>query len=1152
MSLNKRFINAMSRRSYKTNVAVVFSPKDNFYSSVNVSTPFGNAAYNGSQSYIFWKREPDITRRDDLFDIEQHFKAFLSGNLTSSDIPLSCIDSVSIAGGELDVKDAAVQDDGVSINIVLDNARHKNFFQNLIGYNVEIYLGFSGQGFDFFDYERFYIGKLNGLSSPSNLSLQLKVGTLVDYWNKTWVHSQNLRPTQTAYPYPLFEENKVHTRWNDAAYNTKDGDFDNDIPAINGRTLTSPTDRPSPQGTVPFRFESDLYRAIKNVENFTFDYEYNYPRWRDPAFVGGPPITPLPDDSLGRRPTDRDLKAWSAVFFIPSGNRYHIHRVSPESIDLSQTYPEVDQDFLNARLSPTAKNRIRFRMSDVVFESEYIDVYVFWPLVFVPNNTLQGTVVSGVRSFIFDVERMPDNPEAAQNADVHTLNALTPFSQSDSHYQLDGTVLHGRYFPNFQPTYENLYYRAYCYLGINRLKFATKLRMFVDRTNEDGEQTMFNADSGTDVYFYDTKTGIGTLDEVLVNTLNQNLGININLIDQNSFTTARTKFESLMSVPAREGIPGSRGRSSSPANSDYCFDGQGDGKDHIETTILKSNNLRMYIDRGVLKCLFLQTRDSAVLQEDVNGEFVPFLISEDDILESTTYETRPEELVRRIKVNTGFRFPNSDTPQLSLYCVDNRNQDRTSGTIVVARSPGVGYSEDDFEEIDVRQNFTDSTRARNHLTGTTLGAIGSPYKRISDVNQALLVAVFANYYFDVVNPYIKLTVNTGARGLLVSVGDVIVLRDHQAFELFGSQFIKVFVINKSISDWGTENIRVTLDCLFIGKSTDYLEADRPTRPSNLRRTSLVASPRNEGALTRVGLTFDQPDDWGHEVNQDLFTYRLYETTPTGERFLASLPYRQNKTEGYLSWSAANRQITIDLNNDKTYHLFVRADNGAFEGPASNVLEVETLDSVVAPSAPLNLRITGSNRTHVDLAWSASTDLGRAPSVTYNIYVDGTYFINVGGQLGYSFNFEDRSAGEVVEFYITAQNDAGESVSSNVVRFIVPQPLPVPEGTIELSGVGISISQTRLTWSANITRGNVDVSYALHRSDNAASIGPVINESIVDSPIDDAGLQADTTYYYTIVARNESGEGVNSPRVAVKTLPRIVRTVPRAPSGFRIG
>ena len=1151
MSLNSAFLREMNQSTHRTNVVVVFSPKDTFYSTVRVSTPFGNTNFNGSQSYILWKREPDATSRGSL-DVKRHFSAFLDNQLTESELPLNCIDSVSIAGGELDIKDAAVQDDGVSINVVLQDVAHKSFFQDLVGYNVEIYLGFSQQNFNFFDYERFYVGKLNGLSSPSNLTLQLKVGTLVDFWNKTWVHSQGLTKTKTAYPYPLYNPNanpdSVQTRWNDAIHNLRDGDFSgaNNKPAYWGRHVTSRLDLTVAEGSAPFKFESDLYRAITNVQNYYFDYEYNYPRYR--TSIGTGIRTPLPDNPDGSRATGRDLKPWSAVFFIPSGTKSEMHKVAPDLINLRQVYPTVDENFLKARLHPSSENRIRFRLNDVVFESGYIDVYNFWPLCLVPKNASNGSSVTGNRYFIFDVERMPNNPEAAQNADIDTLNALSPLSTSTYKYVLDGTLLRDSWFPNTQSTYESIYYRSYTYEGINRLKFATKLRVFVEPNGE------FGAEAGSDVHFYDTKTGIGEINEVLINTLTLNLGINQNLIDQNSFRVAKETFETLMHVPTR-GIlgdnPNLRG-GDDKANSDYCFDGEGESTEHVQNTILKSNNLRMYTDRGVLKCLFMQTRDKTPLLEEVNGEFVPFLISEDDILESTTYETRPEEQVKRLKVNTSFAKPNSADGDLSFYCVDNRNQDRTSGTIVVAKQPGVDYTEDDFEEVDVRQNFTDSTRTENHLSDGTWGPVGSPYKATHPDSQAIYMTLFANYYFDAINPYIKLTLTTGARGLQVSVGDIIVVRDHQAFELFGSQFIKAFVINKTISDWGTGNLNVTLDVLFVGKSTDFLEADRPTRPNRLRLLSTQQSTVQPESQTQAVVTFDAPDDWGHEVDRNLFTYRVYETTPTGDRFLASLPENRNLSNSVLRWTASTRNLSLNLDNDKTYHLFVRADNGAFEGPASNVLEFETLDSVVPPSAPLNLRIESSDSTNVNLVWDAVASLGGAPSVTYNVYVNDVYDTNVGGQLAYSFGFEGRTPASVIEFYVKAQNDSGESVASNIVRFTVPQPLPVPEGVINLSGIGTGISATRLTWSANITRGDVDVLYALHRSDRAGTIGPVINSSIIGSPIDDVGLEADTTYYYTIVARNASGEGVNSAQVAVKTFARIVRTVPRAPTGFRVG
>lgn len=1143
MSLNTNFLNQLSRGTLKTNVVVVFSPKNNFYSSVNTQTPFGNPNFDGSQSYILWKREPDSTRVNDNLDLSKHFAEFLDGNLPGGDITLECIDSVSIAGGEIDVKSAEVQDDGVDISVVLQNVVHKSFFQNLIGYNVEVFFGFSDAGFNFFDYERFYVGKLNGLASNSNLTLTLKVGTLADFWNKTWVHSQKLARTKLAYKYPLETKDNEAGIWNDVRFKGRN---------IYKRTIVRPVDQGGNIDVLDkFSFESDIHRAIKPVfldndekylDEYAFDYEYNYPRWRtrqNSVFLD----VPLPGDSE----VNRYLKPTSAIFFSPSGKLENIEKEDAQAVGLNRLYPLVDQDFLNARLAPTANNKIRFKLDDTIVESNYIDMFVFWPLVLVNTDGIGGnplsTPTSGTqRIFVFDVERMPNNPEAAQSADIAALNSITPLSQRPVEYTLDDTVLNGRPFPNTLDKYTNLYRLSWNYGNINRLKFATKLKFFI-RAAED-----LDFEAGTDIVFYDVRTGIGTLSEILIATLTQNLSLSSSVIDQQSFNVAKERQEVLMQLPQDPERTNLRG-DPEYLNFDYSMTEDDEASEIIQERILKSNNLRIYLERGVLKCLFMQSESKPILQEQVGDDFVPFLISEDDILESTVYEARPEEQIKRLKIKTAFRNPEDTDGQLVFYAVDRRSQDRSTGNVVLSRQPDAGFTDDDFEEVSLHSSFVKDTKLVDSRAGHT-GKIGDLFALLPFELVARHAVTFATFYFNAVNPFIKLTITTGARGFLVSVGDVIVVRDHQAFELFGSQFIKAFVINKSVNDWGTDNVSVTLEVFYVGKSLDFLQARRPTPPRKFREVNKTAG--SDRAYTQVSLTFDAPNDWGHAQNDDLLTYKLYEVTTTGSVLRDTLRFNLSKDNSFASWSSSNRSLVMQLNNDRTYRFFVTADNGVFESVASNIVEVDTLPSVVAPSAPRNLAIGSFDRQDVDLSWQAPTSFGGDDIVTYNFYVNDELITNVGRDLTFVYNFISNPPGEVISMHVTAVNFAGESGPSNVVQFTVPQPLPVPEGTIDISATPVSTSQVDITWSATITRGNEGVDYDLYRSTLLGDGGRVVQEGITEATVRDDNLLEDTTYFYKVVARNASGDGVESRQVQVKTLASVVRSRPRAPTGFRFG
>ena len=135
MNLGTSFLSQIENRSLKPNLVVVFSPPGQLFTTSASNKPNSNRSYNGSQSYIFWKHEPDT-----IYDTtEAVFNNHLSKHI-GQDVPLNCIDSVNISGSEVDLKDATTQDDNVEISVVLDNPGDKSFFQSLIGQNVEIIL----------------------------------------------------------------------------------------------------------------------------------------------------------------------------------------------------------------------------------------------------------------------------------------------------------------------------------------------------------------------------------------------------------------------------------------------------------------------------------------------------------------------------------------------------------------------------------------------------------------------------------------------------------------------------------------------------------------------------------------------------------------------------------------------------------------------------------------------------------------------------------------------------------------------------------------------------------------------------------------------------------------------------------------------------
>lgn len=77
----------------------------------------------------------------------------------------------------------------------------------------------------------------------------------------------------------------------------------------------------------------------------------------------------------------------------------------------------------------------------------------------------------------------------------------------------------------------------------------------------------------------------------------------------------------------------------------------------------------------------------------------------------------------------------------------------------------------------------------------------------------------------------------------------------------------------------------------------------------------------------------------------------------------------------------------NIENNTTYFYFIRPVNNFGAAANSNIAQVKTMDDVIPPSAPSNLRYRGSNENSVDLSWTASTDNGIIKR--YDVYANNT-------------------------------------------------------------------------------------------------------------------------------------------------------------------
>ena len=1117
MSLNREFLNQLSNNRLKTNVVLVFTPSSNPHFSLhNDLRPNTNPVYDGAESFVFWKHEPDI--------VTSTFETIFNNHLTNQigkNVPLNCVERVSIAGSEIDLKDANTVDDSVSVDLILQDVKDKSFFQELMGYTVEIYFGFSDDSFLFENYERFYIGKLNSLNSSSNLGLTLKMGTKADYWNSTWRHSKNLTNKRLAFDYPLPKTFELI-------------DFDGAFRVI----------RPP---------ESFFKFATTNPTKWGFDYNYRYL----PNLLGGSTFQNFVDSAV-------DIENTSALFFEQSGRS---DETPGKGFGKAGRYPDLDTSFANARGAPNSYNRIRFKIGDKNIESNYIDSFVMFPRILAPTNpdgsfqsrnpALVGANLDLITSsdMLMDVKRLDStNPQ-------NTLSqSLTQFNRA--YIARSGGIRTGRtqglrlfthdYISVRNVTINNRVGNVYglgpltynlktpglSYDGMVRFEFATNLKFFTtaekvldDNGNIkllDGQpiEKPLEFNSGDEVKFYDLDTGIGYLNSILVETLVKNMGIDRNLIDENSFFEASERYgsELLGSIGIRfSGVVG--------LYHDYSSHSGIDGKDLIENKILKSTNLRITHEGGVLKCQYLDLEKKEHLKDDQDN---PFLIHEDDLLQSVVYETREEDHIRRLKINMNFKDLEDNEPGDVVYALDLRSQDKTKGQILIVSDKNFDAGTDDFEEVNIYtsplgRDFSNIDKGRNARGFLNRGVILNTGSTILPPPSGL-ATIFAKDYFNVLNPSIKMTLVVGSKGLMVNVGDLITVRDHDAFELFGSQFVKVLITNKSVSDWGTDNIQITLDCLFIETSEDYLSVDKDiTPPKNLRLVSKTRNVNNPNGLTDLSIAWDAPDEWGVDKDSSK-KYKFKELTSAGSRtLLGNLPFVGSLSNDRFIYSPGRLRFSIE--NGSTYHYQVFADNTVQESKGSNVLTVDAFDTVRVPSAPLNLRATVSPNypRRVTLTWDEPADNGGDLSLSYQIFLNDTLDIRTGGNLSYTYNF---SQGGRRCFNVRARNSAGVSPLSNQVCVFLEEPTPLPQGSIVLQAIAADQQSIFLSWDANITAGNENIRYEVYRD-------TVLMATISGTSFTDIGLEASTRYCYRVVALNDTGPGVQSNQDCATTLARVI-------------
>ncbi|GGT02081.1 glycosyl hydrolase family 18 protein [Nonomuraea spiralis] len=167
----------------------------------------------------------------------------------------------------------------------------------------------------------------------------------------------------------------------------------------------------------------------------------------------------------------------------------------------------------------------------------------------------------------------------------------------------------------------------------------------------------------------------------------------------------------------------------------------------------------------------------------------------------------------------------------------------------------------------------------------------------------------------------------------------------------------------------------------------------------------------------------------------------------------------------------------------------------------------------APSVPGNLRSTGVTNNSVALAWDASTD--NVGVTGYEIYRGGNLVTTVTGT---TYSDTGLTANTAYSYTVRARDAAGNrSANSNQITATTTgggddkTPPSVPGN---LRSTGVSNSTVSLTWDASTD--NVAVTgYEIYRGGNLVT-------TVTGTSHTDTGLSANTSYTYTVRARDAAG------------------------------
>jgi fibronectin type 3 domain-containing protein len=224
----------------------------------------------------------------------------------------------------------------------------------------------------------------------------------------------------------------------------------------------------------------------------------------------------------------------------------------------------------------------------------------------------------------------------------------------------------------------------------------------------------------------------------------------------------------------------------------------------------------------------------------------------------------------------------------------------------------------------------------------------------------------------------------------------------------------------------------------------------------------------------------------------------------------------------------------NITNGVTYYYWVSAVSSSGIGERSAVLNITPAMERTTPSVPQNLNAELQNGT-VSLRWAAPSSDGGATITQYLIYrgLTENNLVLIGSATELLYNDTNTIKGVTYYYAVSAVNEEGEGARTGAYQVTVPLS-SVPSVPLNLKAEMVN-GNVLLSWSAPTSDGGAGITgYKIYRGTSQATLSYIT--SVTSTSFEDTGRRDGVTYYYTVAAVNEAGDGPSAAPVSI-TVPR---------------